>query len=216
MQIKWLGHACFLMQTADGTRIVTDPFNEEVGYPLPAVTADIVTVSHQHFDHNAVTVVKGRPRVVQEPGEHRIGAVTVQGVSTFHDREQGAKRGPNIVFVIEADGLRVCHLGDLGHPLSAAQLERIGRVDVLLVPVGGTFTIDAREASDLVAAVSPRIAVPMHYKTAYINFPITGLEAFTRLHAPVSPRDTLEVTADSLPAATEIVVVSLSKLEESA
>jgi L-ascorbate metabolism protein UlaG (beta-lactamase superfamily) len=193
VRIKWLGHACFLIETADGTRIVTDPFNEEVGYPLPAVEAEIVTVSHQHFDHNAVAVVRGRPHV-----------------STFHDAEQGAKRGANVVFVIEADGLRICHLGDLGHLLNEEQLRRIGRVDVLLVPVGGTFTIDAGQAAETVAALRPRIAVPMHYKTDYINFPITGLEDFSRLFERVSTCDTLEVTAARLPAATEIVVVSFA------
>jgi L-ascorbate metabolism protein UlaG (beta-lactamase superfamily) len=210
VRIKWLGHACFLIETADGTRIVTDPFNEEVGYPLPAVEAEIVTVSHQHFDHNAVAVVRGRPHVVQEPGEHRLGTITIKGVSTFHDAEQGAKRGANVVFVIEADGLRICHLGDLGHLLNEEQLRRIGRVDVLLVPVGGTFTIDAGQAAETVAALRPRIAVPMHYKTDYINFPITGLEDFSRLFERVSTCDTLEVTAARLPAATEIVVVSFA------
>lgn len=208
MRIEWLGHACFRLTTRDGTRILTDPFNHEVGYPVPAVEAEVVTVSHQHFDHNAVDVVLGRPCVVQEPGEHRIGAITVRGISTFHDREGGAKRGANIVFVIEADGLRVCHLGDLGHPLNEEQRGRIGPVDVLLIPVGGTFTIDAREAAETVTALKPRIAVPMHYKTRYMNFPIAGVEEFTRYCDQVTERDRLDVRKDALPAATEVVVLS--------
>lgn len=210
MLIQWLGHACFLIQSDTGNRVLTDPFNEKVGYPLPHVEADIVTVSHQHFDHNAVTVVRGRPKVIQEPGEHRIAEISVKGVSTFHDKEQGAKRGANIVFVINVDGLNVCHLGDLGHLLSREQLDRIGRVDVLLIPVGGTFTIDAAEAVQTVAAIEPRIAVPMHYKTAYMDFPITGVDEFTKHYDRVSHCDRLEVTSDGLPEQTEVVVVAFS------
>lgn len=208
MRIEWLGHACFRIETADGVRILTDPFDEQVGYPVPAVEADIVTVSHQHFDHNAVSVVRGRPRVVQEPGEHRIGGIAVTGVSTFHDPEGGAQRGSNIVFVIAADNLRICHLGDLGHRLNQEQLDRIGPVDVLLIPVGGHFTIDAAEAAETVAAVRPRIAVPMHYKTRYMNFPIKGVEEFTKRFDKVSERPRLEVTPDNLPEPTEVVVLT--------
>ncbi len=214
MRIEWLGHACFRVQTGNGTRIVTDPFNEEVGYPVLSVEADIVTVSHQHFDHNAISMVRGEPRVVQEPGEHRLGDVVVKGVSTFHDKEEGAQRGANIVFVISADGINICHLGDLGHLLNQEQISRIGPVDVLLVPVGGTFTIDAREAVETVAALKPRIAVPMHYKTGYLNLPITGVKEFTRHYDRVVHRDCLEVTRDSLPEKTEIVVLAFTEGRE--
>lgn len=210
MRIEWLGHACFLITSGGGTRIVTDPFNEEVGYPLPRVEADIVTVSHQHFDHNAVAVVGGRPRVVEGPGDHRPEGVSVRGVSTFHDQEEGRKRGTNTVFVITVDGLNVCHLGDLGHLLSPEQVRLIGPVDVLLVPVGGTYTIDAAEAAETVTALRPRVVIPMHYKTGYINFPITGVDEFTGRFEQVAHREFFEATAGSGLDEDRVVVLAFT------
>ncbi len=210
IKIEWLGHACFLILSAAGTRIVTDPFNEEVGYPLPHVEADIVTVSHQHFDHNAVSVVRGRPRVVEGPGEYRMEEVSVRGVATFHDKEQGQKRGTNTVFVITVDGLTVCHLGDLGHLLSPEQSSLIGPVDVLLIPVGGTYTIDAREAIETVSALRPRVVIPMHYKTEYMNFPITGVDEFTGHFKQVARRNYFEVSAESGLGQDPVVVLAFA------
>lgn len=209
MQIKWLGHACFLI-AGEGARVVTDPFNEEVGYPLPAVEADVVTVSHEHFDHNYVRAVKGRPQVVREPGEHTAGAVRIKGIPTFHDGSEGALRGNNTVFVIEMDGLRVCHLGDLGHMLDAGQLKELGPVDVLLVPVGGMFTVDANAAARLVADIKPAVAVPMHYATAAIKLPLAPVQDFTGRFERVTEKDVLEVTKDNLHAPTQIVVLKLA------
>lgn len=210
MKIKWLGHACFLITTTGGIRIVTDPFNEEVGYPLPHVEADIITVSHQHFDHSAVSVVGGRPQVVEGPGEHRLEGVSVRGVSTFHDKEEGRKRGTNTVFVIAVDGLNVCHLGDLGHLLSPEQVSLIGPVDVLLIPVGGTYTIDAWEAAETVAALRPRVVIPMHYKTDYINFPITGVDEFTGNFKQVAHREFFEATGDTGLGEDQVVVLAFA------
>lgn len=211
MQLKWLGHACFLLTTREGTKIVTDPFDATVGYPLPQVVPDIVTVSHQHFDHNAVGVLKGNPTVVEGTGARQIKGVNIRGIATFHDKKQGAERGPNTVFVIEADGITVCHLGDLGHPLDGRKLQEIGPVDVLLVPCGGTYTIDADEAAALVKAMKPRVAVPMHYKTEYLKFPITPVDNFLR-HFPAAERRTLlELSPDNLPAPTAVVVLDLSR-----
>lgn len=211
MQIKWLGHACFLLTTTEGAKILTDPFDETVGYPLPAEAPDVVTVSHQHFDHNAVGLVKGKPEVVEGTGARQVKGIAFRGVATFHDKEKGAKRGPNTVFVIEADGVRVCHLGDLGHPLDAAKRREIGPVDVLLIPVGGTFTIDADEAAALVKELQPRIAVPMHYKTQYLNFPITPVDDFLKHFSGVRRESVLEVTPENLPPATSVVVLELSR-----
>ncbi|MBC7104473.1 MAG: MBL fold metallo-hydrolase [Firmicutes bacterium] len=210
MRLYWLGHACFLLVASDGTRVVTDPFDEQVGYPVPGVRADLATVSHQHFDHNATRVLAGRPRVVTEPGEGRFGSVTVRGVATYHDAVQGRQRGPNTVFVITVDGVRVCHLGDLGHGLTPAQVAEIGPVDVLLVPVGGTFTIGPAEAHGVVEALRPALAVPMHYKTDVVTLPLAPVEEFTRRFPEVAHRDFLEVGADSLPPPTQVVVLALT------
>lgn len=136
MKIIWLGHASFLIETG-ATRIITDPFDETTGYRIPSISADLVTVSHDHYDHNAVDWVLGEPRVVSSPGETRFQEVDILGIPSFHDQEKGRLRGRNTIFVIKAEGLTVCHLGDLGHLLEPDQLEAIGRVDVLLIPVGG-------------------------------------------------------------------------------
>ncbi len=210
MRLYWLGHACFLLVAGDGTRVVTDPFNEQVGYPVPRVHADLVIVSHQHFDHNATGVLTGRPRVVAEPGEHRVGSLTVRGVATYHDTVQGRQRGTNTVFVITVDGVRVCHLGDLGHELSPAQITEIGPVDVLLVPVGGTFTVGPAEAQRTVEALRPAVAVPMHYRTPHVSLPLAPVEEFTRQFRRAAHRDFLEAEAGSLPPPTEVVVLALT------
>ncbi len=177
MKITWMGHACFAMETADGTRIVTDPFDESVGYPLPWGPADIVTVSHEHHDHNCAERLNPR-RVVRGAGTVDIGAVHITGIPAFHDEAQGKKRGANTIFVIEADGLRMAHLGDLGHPLSAETRAAIGKIDVLMLPVGGFYTIDGAQAAQEVRALQPRVALPMHYKTAYLDYPITDEQPF--------------------------------------
>ncbi|NPV69762.1 MAG: MBL fold metallo-hydrolase [Firmicutes bacterium] len=178
MKIKWLGHACFLITSARGTRILTDPFDETVGYVVPAIEADFVTVSHEHFDHNAVGNVKGKPKVVRGAGSHSLGDVTARGIDTFHDEAKGSKRGPNTVFVFDVDGMSVCHLGDLGHALAPGHATAIGKVDVLLVPVGGTYTIDSAGAANVVERLDPRVVIPMHYKTDAMSFPIVGVEPF--------------------------------------
>lgn len=211
MQIKWLGHACFLIATREGIKLLTDPYDESIGYPLPPVSPDVVTVSHQHFDHNAVGACKGQPAVVEGSGTRQVKGITIRGVATFHDKKQGAQRGPNTVFVIETDGLRICHLGDLGHLLDAAKLREIGPVDVLLTPVGGTYTIDADEAAALVKEMKPRIVVPMHYRTERLKINIAPVDGFLKRFTRVEQQSLLEVTPEKLPPATSIVVLELSQ-----
>jgi L-ascorbate metabolism protein UlaG (beta-lactamase superfamily) len=178
MKIRWMGHACFLITDKGGKRILTDPFDQSVGYPVPEVEADIVTVSHGHFDHNYTKAVKGDFEVVDAVGSFTVKGIPIKGVATFHDEEKGAKRGKNNVYVMEIDRLKVCHLGDLGHVLDDGTVKDIGPVDVLLIPVGGYYTIDAQTAVKVVGQLKPRLVIPMHFKTAVMDFPIVGVDDF--------------------------------------
>lgn len=165
----------------EGITIVTDPFDESVGYPIPNVTASVVTESHQHFDHNAHHLVKGNFRLINSPGSYTVDGVKIKGVETFHDSSHGRERGKNIAFVFEGEGLRVCHLGDLGHVLTPSQVEEIGKVDVLLVPVGGTYTIGPREAKEVSELLEAKLIIPMHYKTKYLKFNLLPVDEFLKL-----------------------------------
>ncbi|MGE5553454.1 MAG: MBL fold metallo-hydrolase [Betaproteobacteria bacterium] len=185
MEIQWYGHSCFRLVNQAGFTIVTDPFDQSVGYPSPTVTANLVTISHNHLDHNAYRIVQGSPKVADRPGTvaatQLAPGVSVQGVASFHDELEGRRRGSNVIFVFELDGVRVAHLGDLGHPLNAQQVAAIVPVDVLLVPVGGTYTIDAQGAYDVCQGLAPKIAIPMHYKTEVCRLDIGPVEPFLKL-----------------------------------
>lgn len=180
-----LGHAKFLIELENGHRIVTDPFDPSTGYAVGAVQADTVLVSHGHHDHSAVETVKGYTQVIDAPGVHTISPdIKVTGVAGFHDDVQGAKRGRNVMYLIEAEGMRVVHLGDLGHLLDEEQVEALGPVDVLMIPVGGFFTIDAETAREVCAQLKARVILPMHYRTAVnADWPIAPVEGFTALFA---------------------------------
>lgn len=180
MKIKWLGHSCFLITGGNGVRILTDPFDETVGYQLPAVEADIVTSSHDHFDHNHIGVVKGDFVHLNEPGPYRERDIEIRGIGSYHDGQGGQKRGDNIIFTFRLEGISVCHLGDLGHLLEDEQIRAIGPVDILLVPVGGTYTIDYRQAVDLIGQLEPKLVIPMHYKTPAMGFDIDGVDKFLK------------------------------------
>lgn len=210
MRIEWLGHACFLLTGRDGLRLVTDPFNEQVGYPVPRTKADIVTVSHDHFDHNATQFIGGSPVIVRGTGDQNVKGISIKGIPTFHDKSQGRERGPNTVYKIALDGITVCHLGDLGHTLTEDQLKTLGRVDVLLLPVGGTYTIDPQEAAEVVRQVNPVVAIPMHYKTRYLNFPIQPVDKFTSFFDNVKHAPYFEATPEKLGAPLQIVVLDLA------
>ncbi len=167
-----------MITSADGVRILTDPFNEKVGYPVPSVQADIVTTSHEHFDHCYTEAVEGPFIHIGTSGTFVERGIHILGIETYHDQEEGIKRGPNVVFKFTMEGFNICHLGDLGHILTDAQVLALGQVDVLLIPVGGTYTIDYHEAVEVVALIDPKLVIPMHYKTPAIDFPIDGVEQF--------------------------------------
>lgn len=164
MEITYLGHSSFKLKGKTST-VICDPYSNLIGLKFPKLEADIVTVSHDHADHNNTAEISGVKKVVSMPGEYEIGGVSIFGISSFHDDKKGEERGKNTIFVINIDGVNVCHLGDLGQKtLTESQLSAIGNVDVLLIPTGGTYTIDSEEAAAIVSAIEPQVIIPMHYK----------------------------------------------------
>ena len=180
MKIRYLGHSCFQLTESTGTSIVCDPYGD-VGFALPPVRADAVTVSHSHYDHNNAGAVEDNPVVFDKEGQYELGGVTITAIKCWHDDNEGAKRGENLIFKIRMDGVEVCHLGDLGEKCSASLIEALLPVHVLLVPVGGTYTIDAKEAKEYVDRIMPSVVIPMHYKTKGLNIDIDKVDEFTDL-----------------------------------
>jgi L-ascorbate metabolism protein UlaG (beta-lactamase superfamily) len=165
MKIKWFGQSCFRLTAENGTKIVIDPYANMLGYKLPEIDANIVTISHDHSDHNNAGAVKGDFVLIKDPGVFSQEGIGIKGVRTFHDNVSGRKRGKNIVYNFKIDGLNVCHCGDLGHLLSLEQINEIGKVDVLLLPVGGGPTLDASGAAEVMKQLGPAVVIPMHYRT---------------------------------------------------
>ena len=209
MEIKWHGHACFEILSEDGRVIVTDPYDESIGYPMPELTADVVTVSHEHHDHNNVVAIKGEPEVVKGAGEHICKGMWFYGVKTYHDTSKGSERGENTVFLVDADDLRLCHLGDLGHVLDERQLRSVREkeVDVLFIPVGGVYTIDADGANEVLGQLEPKIAIPMHYKTPPLRLNIQKEDKFLAGKKKVRREKKLSLRKGDLPEEPEIVVM---------
>lgn len=185
MHIIWKGQSCFQIiasqQKGEQIKIVTDPFGDDVGLKLPKLDADILLVSHNHYDHNNVKAVEGEPFLIENPGEYERKEIFVQGIASYHDEKDGKERGQNTIYTIEAEEMRLCHLGDFGQKeLTPEQLEAIGDVDILMVPVGGIYTIDARGAAKVISQIEPRIAIPMHYYLPKLKVKIDGLDKFLK------------------------------------
>jgi L-ascorbate metabolism protein UlaG (beta-lactamase superfamily) len=213
MLIEWYGHSCFRIALENGKKIVLDPFDDTVGYEQPKIEANYVLESHQHFDHNCPKTIKGKFEVLSDPGEYVFEGLKITGYETYHDKQKGAARGKNIVFMLQAEGMTVCHMGDLGHIPSADFYEKIGRVDILMIPVGGYFTIDAAEAFEIVEKLQPNITLPMHYRTMHhTDMKIETIHPFLELatgHFDVSRKggNSLTVTKDQLKKRSRITVL---------
>ena len=210
MLIKQIGHAEFLIETESGVRIVTDPYDASCGYPLRKVTADVALISHHHHDHDAVENLKGEPRIIDTAGENTPeSGVKITALRGFHDDAGGSKRGETLLFLIETEGLRIVHLGDLGCALSPEQAGILKNPDVLMIPVGGFFTIEAKQAKETAEQLGARIILPMHYKTEYNrHWPISGPEAFLDRFSPADicrDAEALRVTEEDLECQPKVV-----------
>ena len=213
MKIKWLGHASFMITSDNGTKIITDPFTTGAGsgfsYGEIKESADILTVSHGHPDHNNVASVRGNPKIVREAVSEETKGIKIKGIPCYHDEVGGTKRGSNIIFCFEVDGIRACHLGDLGHLLSDKQVAEIGKVDILLVPVGGYFTIDDKAATQVCDQLKPKVIIPMHWNLKWSFSEIASVDEFLKGKKDVNRLDTNEVEfkLEELPSSTQIFVL---------
>ena len=209
MDITWLGHSCFRIK-GKGATLLTDPYGESIGYSLGNPEANIVTSSHPHPGHGFTSGVGGEPKIVRGPGEYEISGVFITGIATFHDAEKGQERGRNTVYLIEMEDMKLCHLGDLGHPLSTEQVAEIGSVELLMVPVGGFSTIDAVTAAETVRLLQPGIVIPMHFQTEAVRFQLAPAERFLRemgIKAGFEAEPRLSITKAGLSEETQVVVL---------
>jgi len=178
LKIRWHGHSCF--EITDDVTLITDPHDgKSIGIPAPNVEGDIILVSHDHYDHNSVkSVDKEGSKIITDDRKRNISNIEIKGIKSFHDEHQGEKRGESIIYKFIIDGVAFCHLGDLGHEIDEDTIKRIGNVDILFVPVGGTFTIDAKRAWNVINSMNPKISIPMHYKIGGLSLPIDGIDPF--------------------------------------
>jgi len=215
MKVKFLGHASFLITSEKGIRIITDPYKPGcygggIKYAPITEEADIVTISHEHDDHNE-TKIKGNPVFVREPGKKEIKGINISGYEVYHDKNSGKERGRDVIFNMEIDGMNVVHLGDLGHTLTKSDAEKIGNVDVLLIPVGGYFTIDSKDAEDIINLLKPKIVIPMHFKTSKCDFPIAPVDDFITNKEVNRVDGEVEIKKEKLTDKTEIYVLNPTK-----
>jgi L-ascorbate metabolism protein UlaG (beta-lactamase superfamily) len=215
MKIKWYGHSSFLLTSKNGTKIITDPYQPggydgAIKYGKIPDMADILLISHSHPDHNYPQGLSGNPEQIKKSGVSNSSGITFNGIETFHDTSKGKERGENIIFTFNIDDINVCHLGDLGHSLTINQVEKIGKVDILLIPVGGFFTIDANTAKEIINILKPKITIPMHFKTEKIDFPIEKVDLFVKGLKVVNrlKESEIEIKKEELPQEPEVIVLN--------
>lgn len=211
MDIYWHGQACFEIKTpsnqADKKNIVIDPFTKDYGLKLPKMEADLLLITHDHKDHNNIKGVSGNPFIVQSAGEYDVKNIFVYGINASH----GDKLGDVTIYVIEVEGMRVCHLSDIGQELTDEQVESIGDVDILMIPVGGVFTIDGEGAQKIIKQIEPKIIIPMHYDIAGLKLPkkIEGVKSFLKImgHDEIQAQPNLKIKKPGLPPEPKIIVL---------
>jgi len=210
MEITWLGHSCFRIKGKQAT-VITDPYSPDTGYTLGKQSADIVTVSHQHPGHSYTAGVNSDPHLVKGPGEYEISNVLVIGLASYHDGEKGNLKGKNTIYLIEMDDITICHLGDLGHPLTENQTEEMGNVDILMLPVGGVSTINASAAAAIVRQIEPKIVLPMHYGTPSLTRTLDPVDKFLKEIGThdTPPQAKLTITKNNLPLIMQVTVLEL-------
>lgn len=218
MTISWYGQGCFVLKSSSNNHealVVIDPFDPKIGLTPPKTEADILLVSHDHFDHNNISAIKGAPFLIKEPGEYELKNVFVEGFEAFHDNSQGKERGKVIIFVITMEEVRICHLSDLGQKeLTQDQIDKIGQIDILLIPVGGKYTIDGQEAREIVNQLDPKIVIPMHYKVPKLTLALDDAEKFLKALGVKEPRKEkkLKVQKKDLTQEEETEIVILEPL----
>ena len=215
-KISWAGQSCFQISVSNSkdhsADIVIDPFDEATGLKVPNFSADILLVSHDHHDHNNIKGVKGEPFIILGPGEYEVKEIFIKGIPSFHDDKEGMEKGKNTIYLIEAEGIKFCHLGDFGQKqLTDEQLEKIDGVDVLMIPVGGEYTISSTEAQKIISQIEPKIVIPMHYAIPKLNVKLDEVAKFLKTMGKDStvPQDKLTVKASAMPkdGAMEIIVL---------
>ncbi len=215
MIITWYGQSCFKIQSGDLV-IVIDPFSKEIGLTPPRFRADIALSTHAHDDHNNLESVAGDPFIINSPGEYEVKGAYIHGIKTFHDNENGAERGLNTIFLVEVEGIRVLHMGDYGDDANrdAQFIEEVGEVDILLVPVGGTFTIDGQRAARLTKDIEPRFVIPMHYKIPALKVTLADNTQFLKemgvKNAESQEKFTIKKKDITEEEKTEVVVLNIA------
>ena len=215
MHIIWHGQSFFQIQTSlnkgEQTTLAIDPFDESTGLKPPSFQADVLLITHDHADHNNKKAIKGTPFLIEGPGEYEVKEIAIQGIPSFHDEEEGKKRGANTIYLIEMEEMKVCHLGDFGQKeLTEDQLEQIGDIDVLMVPVGGEFTLDAKGAAHVISQIEPKIVIPMHYAIPKLKIKLDEVDKFLKEigKKSVVPQPKLLIKKKDLPLETQVVVLT--------
>ena len=217
MKIEYLGHSCFKLTESTGTTVITDPYSAEIGIKLPkGLKEDAVTISHDHYDHNNLKAVDGTPTVIRKEGFYELPGVEITAIKSYHDTEEGALRGENVIFKFRMDGMDVCHLGDLGEECSAELIEMLLPINILLIPVGGTYTLDAEQAKEYVDRIMPDIVIPMHYRSKHVDIDLDRaqgfLDAFEDEDVSVCGENVLEFTREDLTEEqTKIILMERTK-----
>jgi L-ascorbate metabolism protein UlaG (beta-lactamase superfamily) len=209
LDITWLGHSCFRIKGKEAI-VVTDPCHPDTGYSLSKLRADIVTLSHSHRGHSYSEVIEGDFKVINGPGEYELKNIFITGIAAFHDTTKGTERGKNTIYIIEIEGVTLCHVGDIGHVLSSELEEELGDIGVLFLPVGGINTIDGSTAADIVRILSPKIVIPMHYKTPALSRDIETLDKFFKKMGlkEIAPQPRFSINRSTLPPTTQVVILN--------